>query len=48
MRSGYDRPPVSDKLKRDIGNNGFWTLSSYKPGNGVEQLLDENLSTFWQ
>jgi anaphase-promoting complex subunit 10 len=25
-----------------------WTLSSAKPGNGVEQLLDHNNDTFWQ
>ena len=25
-----------------------WTLSSAKPGNGIEQLLDENPDTFWQ
>lgn len=25
-----------------------WTLSSAKPGNGVDQLLDRNSETFWQ
>ena len=25
-----------------------WTLSSAKPGNGIEQLLDQNSDTFWQ
>ena len=25
-----------------------WSLSSAKPGNGIEQLLDENPDTFWQ
>ncbi|EFA75026.1 anaphase promoting complex subunit 10 [Heterostelium album PN500] len=32
----------------DIGKNATWTLSSAKPGFGIEQLLDENLSTYWQ
>lgn len=25
-----------------------WALSSAKPGNGIEQLLDDNPDTFWQ
>jgi len=33
---------------REIGNEAVWTLSSAKPGNGVEQLRDDNLESFWQ
>lgn len=34
--------------KREIGDEAVWTLSSAKPGNGVEQLRDGNNQTFWQ
>jgi len=34
--------------RREIGNEAAWTLSSAKPGNGVEQLRDDNFETFWQ
>jgi anaphase-promoting complex subunit 10 len=34
--------------KREIGDEAVWTLSSAKPGNGVEQLRDGNVDTFWQ
>lgn len=34
---------------REIGiEKAIWTLSSAKPGNGIEQLRDGNLETFWQ
>lgn len=26
----------------------MWSLSTAKPGNGVEQLRDGNLETYWQ
>mmetsp|Transcript_19007 Transcript_19007/g.37511 ORF Transcript_19007/g.37511 Transcript_19007/m.37511 type:complete len:201 (+) Transcript_19007:23-625(+) len=34
--------------KREIGHEAVWTLSSAKPGNGVDQLRDDNIETFWQ
>jgi len=34
--------------KREIGNEAVWSLSTAKPGNGVEQLRDDNVDTFWQ
>ena len=33
---------------REVGNEAVWTLSTAKPGNGVEQLRDENPETYWQ
>ena len=33
---------------RELGSEAVWSLSSAKPGNGVEQLRDESLSTYWQ
>eukprot|EP00287_Rhodomonas_sp_CCMP768_P008166 CAMPEP_0196737732 /NCGR_PEP_ID=MMETSP1091-20130531/15368_1 /TAXON_ID=302021 /ORGANISM="Rhodomonas sp., Strain CCMP768" /LENGTH=210 /DNA_ID=CAMNT_0042081623 /DNA_START=123 /DNA_END=755 /DNA_ORIENTATION=+ len=34
--------------KREIGGEAVWTLSTAKPGNGVEQLRDNNTETYWQ
>jgi hypothetical protein len=33
---------------REVGEDAVWTLSSAKSGNGIEQLRDNNLETFWQ
>ena len=33
---------------REVGVEAIFSLSSAKPGNGVEQLRDENLETYWQ
>lgn len=33
---------------REIGSEATFTISSAKPGNGVEQLRDNNLDTYWQ
>lgn len=34
---------------RELGSDDtIFTISSAKPGNGVEQLRDNNLDTFWQ
>ncbi|KAJ8602418.1 hypothetical protein CTAYLR_001218 [Chrysophaeum taylorii] len=35
-------------LYRDIGNEAVWSLSTAKPGNGVEELRDNNIETYWQ
>lgn len=48
VRRGTSAKPQSDQSKRECGNEGIWSLSSSKIGNGIEQLRDENLSTFWQ
>eukprot|EP01080_Neovahlkampfia_damariscottae_P003019 gene3019-5029_t len=32
----------------EIGDKAVWSLTSVKPGNGVEKLRDDNLDTFWQ
>lgn len=45
---------VSDSLDveasslREIGDDAIWSLSSAKTGNGIEQLRDNNLETYWQ
>mmetsp|Transcript_14356 Transcript_14356/g.26957 ORF Transcript_14356/g.26957 Transcript_14356/m.26957 type:complete len:323 (+) Transcript_14356:112-1080(+) len=33
---------------REISLEGVWTLSSCKPGNGVTQLIDCSIDTYWQ
>ncbi|TMW57466.1 hypothetical protein Poli38472_003391 [Pythium oligandrum] len=34
--------------RREIGDDAVWSLSSAKPGNGVDQLRDNNVDTYWQ
>ena len=41
-----DKLDVSDC--RELGSDAVFTISSSKPGNGVEQLRDNNLETYWQ
>mmetsp|Transcript_9495 Transcript_9495/g.20158 ORF Transcript_9495/g.20158 Transcript_9495/m.20158 type:complete len:368 (-) Transcript_9495:230-1333(-) len=33
---------------REIGKSASWSLSTAKPGNGVDQLRDSSLDTYWQ
>ena len=33
---------------RELGIDAIFTISSAKPGNGAEQLRDDNLETYWQ
>jgi anaphase-promoting complex subunit 10 len=40
--------PSSSSTRTEIGDQAVWTLSSSKPGNGIEQLRDDNNNTFWQ
>lgn len=35
-------------LYREIGSQAVWSLSSCKPGFGVEQLRDNCVDTYWQ
>ena len=48
IKKGYSIKPTSDSTKRELAKEGIWSLSSSKIGNGIEQLREENLSTFWQ
>ena len=40
--------PEANSHRREVGDLAVWTLSSAKLGNGVEQLRDDNINTFWQ
>ncbi|XP_076468065.1 anaphase-promoting complex subunit 10-like [Babylonia areolata] len=37
-----------DGKLREVGNQAVWSLSSCKPGFGVDQLRDESHDTYWQ
>jgi anaphase-promoting complex subunit 10 len=39
---------LQDEGLREVGGDATFSISSAKPGNGVEQLRDNNLETFWQ
>ncbi|XP_018331827.1 anaphase-promoting complex subunit 10-like [Agrilus planipennis] len=43
-------PVVNERLGkvREVGNQAIWSLSSCKPGFGVEQLRDDRNDTYWQ
>lgn len=34
--------------RREIGREAVWSLSSAKPGNGVDQVRDDSIETYWQ
>jgi len=41
---------LEERLKdvREVGGQATWSLSSCKPGYGVDQLRDGSLETYWQ
>ncbi|XP_070540061.1 anaphase-promoting complex subunit 10-like [Ptychodera flava] len=41
-------PPSKQGKIREIGSQAVWSLSSCKPGFGVDQLRDGSLETYWQ
>lgn len=52
---GYSCRISTDKMEpfdstglKEIGNLASWTVSTAKPGCGVEALRDENTNLFWQ
>ncbi|KAI9846386.1 MAG: anaphase promoting complex subunit doc1, partial [Thelocarpon superellum] len=46
---GEERPPPFDPTHlKEIGNLASWTVSTCKPGCGVEALRDESPELFWQ
>ena len=46
--SGSKFTPLSNSQRREVGDLAVWTLSSAKHGNGVDQLRDDLITTFWQ
>jgi len=50
-RTGDDVDPLGDErsgLIREVGCQAIWSLSSCKPGYGVDQLRDRSLENYWQ
>lgn len=39
---------TEDPFERELDTEASFTISSAKPGNGVEQLRDNSLETYWQ
>lgn len=46
--TGGNQLLVVDDDLREMGKKAAWSVSSYKPGNGVSSLRDNNLDTYWQ
>jgi Anaphase-promoting complex, subunit 10 (APC10) len=40
--------PITREPLRDLSAHAVWTVSTAKPGNGVEQLRDGKLDSYWQ
>ena len=40
--------PIISYTVREIGHEAVWSLSTAKPGNGVEQIRDSSVETYWQ
>lgn len=48
--SDFSDPTKDEKSGkiREVGSLAVWSLSSCKPGFGVDQLRDDNRDTYWQ
>ncbi len=45
----FNQPDLPDLPgRREIGGEAVWSLSTAKPGNGVDQLRDGSVDTYWQ
>lgn len=44
---GCGEEDAPDNL-REVGHLASWSVTSAKPGNGVELLRDGDAATFWQ
>lgn len=48
MEDEGEKEEEKEKEKREVGKLAVWSVSSAKPGNGVDKLRDSNIDTFWQ
>ncbi|EPS72292.1 hypothetical protein M569_02469 [Genlisea aurea] len=46
--TGGTRELLVDEDLREMAKKAAWSVSSWKPGNGVASLRDDNLETYWQ
>lgn len=44
----FNEPPFDATGLKDIGNLASWTVSTFKPGCGVEELRNDDNRLFWQ
>ncbi|GAB2283912.1 Anaphase-promoting complex subunit 10 [Dionaea muscipula] len=45
---GVSKNLVVDDDLREMSKSAAWSVSSWKPGNGVQSLWDDNIETYWQ
>lgn len=45
---GGSKDLIVDGDLREMTKNAAWSVSSCKPGNGVQCLRDDNSETYWQ
>ncbi|XP_058831134.1 anaphase-promoting complex subunit 10 isoform X2 [Topomyia yanbarensis] len=51
VKTGANVCPTTEERSgnvREVGSQAVWSLSSCKPGFGVEQLRDNSMETYWQ
>lgn len=42
------QPPAGKPLLKELGGLAAWSVTSAKPGSGVELLRDGSTDTYWQ
>ena len=47
-RRGGELAPEDRRDQREMGGLAVWSVTSAKPGNGVELLRDNSTDTYWQ
>ncbi|EAA00431.4 anaphase-promoting complex subunit 10 [Anopheles arabiensis] len=51
VKMGANVCPITEERSgtvREVGGQAVWSLSSCKPGFGVDQLRDNSMETYWQ
>ncbi|XP_023028239.1 anaphase-promoting complex subunit 10 [Leptinotarsa decemlineata] len=51
LKSSGEVDPIKNERTgnvREVGSQAIWSLSSCKPGFGVDQLRDDRADTYWQ
>ncbi|XP_058119046.1 anaphase-promoting complex subunit 10 [Anopheles ziemanni] len=51
VKMGVNVCPINEERSgnvREVGGRAVWSLSSCKPGFGVDQLRDNSMETYWQ
>ncbi|XP_076316068.1 anaphase-promoting complex subunit 10-like [Tachypleus tridentatus] len=51
VKTGSEVDPLREEREgkvQEVGSQAVWSLSSCKPGFGVDQIRDNSLETYWQ